>query len=137
MLPLRNSKGEFQIRFRSDDAGQVIKDNPCPIGCGFCCKYWRQVKELAHLARRDVDRCPYLRKTGCRLKRSKMPVTCRAFTCELAILALEGLVSREEIRNTLAAGEQERAFAFLSKEPPTRDLHAEDLSAFGRRVLCK
>lgn len=110
--------GNLVLRIVLDEKGQMSIDNTCPVNCGRCCRFWRQVRSLSHLSdrNRDADRCPHLRKNGCRLKRSKMPAECRAFLCELGYLAHEGLITAEEIQLALDAGMQDEAAAFLGKE---------------------
>lgn len=108
----------------ADKDGNVMLDVPCPVGCGRCCKYWREVKELEHIAasKPDRERCPNMRSQGCKLKRSRMPLQCRAYLCELAGLALTGDVTIEEAQRVIDADAQTRAMSFLGKKTPEDDI---------------
>lgn len=107
--------------------GSIVLDVPCPIGCGKCCKYWRDVDELKYLAEAKPKRvrCPNLRENGCKLKRSRRPAECNNYVCELGALAVTGRVTIEDAERVLEAGKQEDAFEFLGKEKPTRYLKDE------------
>lgn len=108
----------------ADKDGNVLLDVPCPVGCGRCCKYWREVRELEHIAQSkpDRERCPNLRDSGCKLKRSRMPLQCKAYLCELAGLAIMGKVTVEEAQRVYDADAQTRAMDFLGKEKPKMDI---------------
>jgi len=58
---------------------------PCPIMCGECCSYWRDVDELkdAHPTE-HWSTCPNETDLGCRLPREKRPQACNDHMCEKA-----------------------------------------------------
>ena len=119
--PKFDEKGNLIIRMFTNDIGELITDIVCPIGCGRCCSYWSVVRELKCFAEQDPSRekCPYLRKKGCKLPRKRRPLECLIYTCELAALLLEGdhEITKEDIQRVLNEGKQGNAFSFLGIEP--------------------
>ena len=113
--------GSAEIKLLRAENGAPITDVRCPVGCGDCCKYWVEIRELQHFVvgvSIRKKKCPALRKYGCRLKRSKMPPVCRGYLCELGMLAYLGLVTKEEISQAVAAHAQDRAAQELKKVFP-------------------
>lgn len=95
-------------------------DMVCPVACGECCDAWRSVIDLSYQAKTYPPapaECPYLTSTGCKLQRQDRPLQCTAYICELGILALANLVTKAEINNIIAGGNQQIAFAILKKHP--------------------
>jgi len=108
----------LDITFLEDAAGERILDVACKVSCGACCSYWLTVEELHHHvvgATITPTRCPHLRRRGCHLKRSKMPAICKAYLCQLGMLAHEGLVTEEEIKHVVALKAQNYAARELKK----------------------
>ncbi|HOX59172.1 MAG TPA: hypothetical protein PLC99_20000 [Verrucomicrobiota bacterium] len=118
MLPPKLTEEGVELLVFTDEQGRVVTDLPCPVSCGRCCKHWYQTKALQHLVSRDdgIGPCPKLRPTGCKLKRSRRPIECRMYLCELAALAMEDQVTKPEIDRVLAAEAQDHAAAFLGKQ---------------------
>jgi len=113
------------LRVLTDDKGQVLFDIRCPVACGCCCDYWKDVPSVAfmQLSKEIVGpsfplECPHLKDNGCCLPRKKRPLECLIYLCELGILATEKMVTEEEITRVLDEGLQEDAFKFLGKYPP-------------------
>jgi hypothetical protein len=62
-------------------------DIPCPIACGECCRYWRDVDELVEKfpTQSYWQDCPNLDETkGCILPRNERPDVCNEYLCEKA-----------------------------------------------------
>lgn len=62
----------------------------CPIMCGTCCDYWRDIPELTEDEPPDTvwNKCPNLTETGCKLPRNERPEECVAYLCTQAVNAL-------------------------------------------------
>ena len=116
-------QGESMIfRFLTDDDGTVLTDIVCPVACGRCCEYWTTIPEFENFKGISNYRfCPYLKMRGCKLKRSKRPIECKIYLCELGALACEKLVTRAEIDRTIDMGQQTNAFKFLGREIKPND----------------
>lgn len=58
----------------------------CPIHCGQCCDYWRNVSELVSDAvmHPNTVSCPHLSEHGCSLQRNDRPVVCVEYLCGVA-----------------------------------------------------
>lgn len=110
-------EGESIIfRFLTDNHGNVLTDIVCPVACGKCCEYWTTIPEFSNYKQISNYRfCPYLKMKGCKLKRSKRPIECKIYLCELGALAFEKLVTRAEIDRTLEMEQQTNAFKFLNR----------------------
>ena len=126
MLEPKEQGESIILRFLTDDNGKIQTDIICPVACGKCCGYWMGVKELKFLTVRvpldgSPPKCPHLRSKGCHLKRTRRPLECKIYICELGVLVLEGLVDKTEIEACLKAGKQVGAFDFLGKYPETRE----------------
>lgn len=70
----------------------------CPMRCGQCCDYWRDVDSLAeaHPDRQSWQACPHDGRAGCRLPRKDRPPECTAYLCDTARLVLRGRITKEE-----------------------------------------
>ena len=108
---------EHILTYVTDEQGKINSDIVCPIGCGRCCEYWRGVKHLFELTKLDKKRCPFLKSYGCRLERRKRPVECKTYICELALLAIERLISQKDIEYAIFKKLQDVAFTFFNRYP--------------------
>jgi hypothetical protein len=62
-------------------------NTPCPIACGECCRYWRDVDELTTKFPNQSywQSCPNHDETkGCTLPRNERPDVCNEYLCEKA-----------------------------------------------------
>jgi hypothetical protein len=61
-------------------------DISCPIACGECCSYWRDIDELtAQYPNQSYwQPCPNNTETGCRLQRNERPDICNEYLCHKA-----------------------------------------------------
>lgn len=115
------------IEFVTDDQGYVDLDIRCPVSCGACCDFWKDVPSVAFGMLTEAilgpayAECPHLTERGCRLPRKKRPIECTSYLCELAKLALEDLVSEEEIQKTIEKAQQNDAFTYLGKCPKIKE----------------
>lgn len=102
-----------------DNKGYLITDIPCPVRCGCCCFHWKEVDDLQDLAQKYPHKaeCPNKRKWGCRLKRSRRPMECRMYLCELGALALMRNVGPHEALHVVFHGQQKNAIEFLGLDP--------------------
>jgi hypothetical protein len=134
MLRLRESKGKIYIEAAIDDDGYIMTNIKCPVHCGMCCTYWKDVVDLAPLVARYPNEpgCPNLRKNGCKFKRRNMPLQCRSHLCALAMLAVDKLVTQDQIVKTVDAGAQNDAFKFLGIEIPSTPGKKGDLKFRGK-----
>ena len=62
----------------------------CPILCGQCCEYWRDVVEA------EGSICPHEGLRGCKLPRKDRPQGCLDYMCEIAQAVLDGLITKEK-----------------------------------------
>ena len=65
----------------------------CPISCGQCCSYWRDVPELC---RSEGPYCPHEGTKGCRLYRKNRPVACTEYLCDVAQAVLDKKITLKE-----------------------------------------
>jgi hypothetical protein len=111
--------GEATLYYLTDKkTGEPLYEINCKVKCGACCNLWYQIKDLQHLLTRDTpknQKCPMLRTNGCKLKRNRMPEPCRAYLCELGMLAHENQVTEQEIQHVIMVGAQEWAIKELKK----------------------
>lgn len=109
------SDGKLVLRVMVDDEGYVMLNSRCPVSCGACCGFWRDVIDLKPVSEKKPEArfCPNLRSTGCYLKRPHRPLECRGYVCELGMLTLEKKVSWEQIEMVVREGKQEAAASFL------------------------
>lgn len=59
-------------------------DVACPIACGECCSYWRDVDELTvkYPDCKVWQPCPHLEENeGCTLPRNERPHICKEYLC--------------------------------------------------------
>ena len=131
-MKLEQTEDGTFLRVLTDDKGQVLFDIRCPVACGCCCDFWKDVPSIA-LASLTAEimgpayaECPHLKDNGCCLPRKKRPLECLTYLCELGILATEKLVTEEEITQVLDQGLQEDAFKFLGKFPPVVEGNIKD-----------
>lgn len=113
------------FEFLTDSKGVMKLDVRCPVSCGECCGYWKDVTALERLIQEiypQYRECPHLSDEGCKLPRNKRPVECTAYICELGILAVEKMVTEEEIDRTIENCRQLDAFSYLGKRPKTKDV---------------
>jgi hypothetical protein len=70
----------------------------CPLRCGQCCEFWRDVPELFSDAveRPNVLECPHLGRDGCGLRQVDRPVACRDFICGVAQAVIDGKINHNE-----------------------------------------
>lgn len=70
----------------------------CPIQCGQCCDYWRDVPELVTDAvmRPNARCCPHHETRGCGLARKDRPEACVDYLCGVAEAVIEKRISRAE-----------------------------------------
>ena len=125
MRLVKDENGQVRLMAMIDDEGRIVFDLPCPIQCGDCCDLWRDLRAFSHFAKRD-GRCPNHGAMGCKLPRQKRPIECTVYLCELALLAVHGMLTDEERDRVLASRRQESAFSMLKKYPkPDVDIRAE------------
>lgn len=63
----------------------------CPLQCGQCCDYWRDVPELTkHVS---APECPHLGADGCKLPRRRRPPACVKYVCGVAQAIIAGRIS--------------------------------------------
>lgn len=65
----------------------VTTDTVCPICCGECCMYWRDVEELLEKFPRESiwSTCPNNDDIkGCLLPRNERPTACNHYLCDKA-----------------------------------------------------
>jgi len=125
MRLVKDESGQVRLMAMIDDDGNIMFDIPCPIQCGACCDEWKDLRAFSHFAKRD-GRCPNQGATGCKLPRQKRPIECTVYLCELALLAVHGMLTREDRLRVLTARRQQTAFSMLKKYPkPDVDIRAE------------
>jgi len=132
-VKLEQTEDGIFLQVLTDKKGQVLFDIRCPVACGVCCDYWKDVPSVAfmQLSKEIVGpsfplECPHLKDNGCCLPRKKRPLECLIYLCELGILATEKMVTEEEITHTLECSRQNDAFAFLAKYPPVVNGNIKD-----------
>ena len=128
MLKPKYIGNDLILTYVTDEQGKINLNVTCPVGCGRCCGYWRGVTELASWAETDKKRCPHWKSYGCRLERKKRPLECKAYICELALLAIENLLSQKDIESCLAKKAQDIAFTFFKRYPKIHNVKISDLS---------
>jgi len=69
----------------------------CPIQCGQCCAYWRDV--FSEEVWSELIECPHMGPKGCKLPRNKRPDPCIEYLCEIAD---EVMHERIELRQGVA-----------------------------------
>lgn len=80
---------------------KVNQGTVCPLRCGQCCDYWRDVSRLVKecgsvgSAYRRPD-CPHLGKAGCKLPRAERPIECTNYLCDTATNLINGIIDRNE-----------------------------------------
>lgn len=134
MLRLKESGGKVYVEAAIGDDGYVMTNIKCPVHCGMCCTYWKDVIDLAPLIAKypNEPECPNLRENGCKFKRRDMPFQCKSHLCELAMLAIDKLVTQEQILKAVDAGAQDYAFKFLGIEIPAKPGKKGDLKFRGK-----
>jgi hypothetical protein len=70
----------------------------CPLQCGQCCDYWRDVPELVTDAvmKPNAVECPHLTDRGCGLQRKDRPEECVDYLCGVACAVIDQRISRAE-----------------------------------------
>jgi hypothetical protein len=71
----------------------------CPLRCGQCCEYWRDVWLLADEAAAhhpNAVQCPHEGRRGCRLPRGERPLVCLDFICGVAKAVIDGKIDHNE-----------------------------------------
>lgn len=70
----------------------------CPLRCGQCCEYWRDVPDLVADAamRPNAQTCPHEGARGCKLARVDRPAECVDYLCGVGLAVLSGQISRPE-----------------------------------------
>jgi len=113
----------FYVKTLVADDGSLLTNVECPIHCGACCGFWKGTHTLKNLVQAlSMSReCPYLGEKGCELDRDKRPIECTAYLCELAILAVKKMVTKNEINRVLKCARQNGAFKFLGKDPDNKE----------------
>jgi hypothetical protein len=119
-VKLEQTEDGVTLRAMTDSKGRVVFDLRCPVACGVCCGYWKEVLLLAcaQAGPELPEECPHLSGTGCRLPRKSRPLVCLTYLCELGILAIEGRVTQADIDRVLEQEKQAGAFSFLENYPP-------------------
>ena len=67
----------------------------CPLQCGQCCDYWKDVDVLRHRYSTAVD-CPFLGKDGCTKPRDQRPLPCLEYICEVGQAVIDGVITHNE-----------------------------------------
>jgi len=70
----------------------------CPLRCGQCCDYWKDVPELAIDAagRPNSVSCPHQGRSGCTLQRKDRPEACVDYLCGVSEAVIYGAIDHEE-----------------------------------------
>lgn len=75
----------------------------CPLRCGQCCDYWRDVERLVREAggvdaayRQGV--CHNLGRAGCKLPRAERPVECTMYRCDTVQALMAGDLTWDEAK---------------------------------------
>jgi hypothetical protein len=121
---------------------------PCPIMCGECCSYWRDVEELVDENQKDFwQSCPNETDLGCKLPREERPEACNDHMCEKAEAVLYpnahtkemlkeilSRVAKEELEEK-ARGER-RGSGIPCTSPKRKQIHklSNELSSVHTRV---
>lgn len=81
------AENQMKQRFLFRAGGPRTHDVSCPIKCGKCCSYWRDVVDSEY---HHLDKCPNMGEgnMGCMLKREDQPFECKYYLCLDAIKAL-------------------------------------------------
>jgi len=128
MIARRENADTVNVLVLRDGAGKPVFDVQCSVSCGDCCGYWYEIPDFAHYRDGKRSSCPKQRKHGCRLKRAQRPEICRAYMCELGMLAHLGMVGAEEIASVVASGSQAVACSTLRKYLPVESEEVLDLA---------
>jgi hypothetical protein len=59
----------------------------CPVSCGWCCDYWRDVFPLYP---EEITECPNLTSKGCRYQLEDRGEACGCYLCELGMAVCNG-----------------------------------------------
>ena len=138
-MKLEQTEGGVVLRAMTDAKGRVVFDLRCPVGCGLCCGYWKEVLLLAceQVVSELSEECPHLSDTGCRLLRKNRPLACLTYLCELGILAMEGRVTQADIDRVLEQEKQMTAFSFLENYPPVVEAKKMKFRKKDRKLIKK
>jgi len=82
----------------SKKTSSAFPDVVCPLRCGQCCEYWRDVPALVADAamRPNTEVCPHEGGRGCTLRRGDRPAECTGYLCDVAMAVADGSIDHNE-----------------------------------------